>query len=91
MEFVVTQLILHPQQNEDAAGHADGQPCNIDRSKGLVPDYVSEGDLEIVSKHGCFFMTLVQTKKVPLLYDIKYQQVVDFILGRLFGNDTVAV
>jgi len=49
MEFVVTQLILHPQQNENAAGHANGQPCNIDCGKGLVPDYVSESDLEIVS------------------------------------------
>ena len=51
MEFVVTQLILHPQQNEHGAGHANGQPGNIDCGKGFVPSDVSEGDREIRFKH----------------------------------------
>ena len=49
MEFVVAELILNPQQNENAAGHADGQPGDIDRSKSLMPDDVPESDLEIIA------------------------------------------
>ena len=49
MIVIITQFILHPKQNENAAGHANGETSDIDGGKGLVPDDVSESDPEIVS------------------------------------------
>jgi hypothetical protein len=52
MEIVNAFFVLHPQKNEQAAGHSQGQPCNVDRSMDFMADDVSPGYFYVVFKHG---------------------------------------
>jgi hypothetical protein len=51
MELVHMLLVLHPKEDEQAAGHAQSQAGDIDTGERLVLDYTSPGGLEIVCKH----------------------------------------
>jgi hypothetical protein len=64
VESVVTQFILDPPQDENAASHADGQPGNIDCGEGLVADDVPYGDLEVVLKHGWLNLVFLARQEV---------------------------
>jgi hypothetical protein len=48
VEPVVAKLVLHPEQDKDAAGHANGQARDIDKCKSLVANNIPESDLEII-------------------------------------------
>jgi hypothetical protein len=51
VKTVITQLVLHPKQNQDAASQANGQTENINEGKGFVAKQVSESDLEVIAQH----------------------------------------
>jgi hypothetical protein len=53
MEAVKAQLVAHPQHNQDAAGHAQRQPENIDKREHLVPQQIPESYFEVILKHRC--------------------------------------
>jgi len=36
VEFIIAQLIEHKEQDQDAAGHPDGQTCHIDQAVANV-------------------------------------------------------
>jgi hypothetical protein len=42
---------VHPQKDEDAAGHADGQAQQIRGGESLVAEKVAPGYLKIVFEH----------------------------------------
>jgi hypothetical protein len=52
MEPVVTQLVLNPEHDQDAACNADGQSGHVDKGISFVSQKISKGDLKIVSEHG---------------------------------------
>jgi len=51
MEFIITQLIEHEEQNQDAAGHSDSQSCNIDEAVARVFLDIPKGNFQVVLKH----------------------------------------
>jgi hypothetical protein len=51
MELVVAQLIQYPDQNQQATGHSDRQPGNVDKGITLMSSHVSHCDLKVVSEH----------------------------------------
>jgi hypothetical protein len=52
VEFVIAQLILDPECDQDETGHPHSQSKNVDQCKNLVSDDVTECDLKIVADHG---------------------------------------
>ncbi len=48
MESIHTAFIAHPQQDEQAAGQAQGQPGDVDKRKDLALPEIAESDAEIV-------------------------------------------
>src|SRR5450631_1234449 len=48
MELIITQFIPDPEQDENAASHADGQSGNIDQGKGLMPDDIPDGNFQVI-------------------------------------------
>ncbi len=57
MKPVITQFMLHPEQDQDTGRHTDGETGNIDQGISLVTYDISESDLEIVSEHGRLVIT----------------------------------
>jgi hypothetical protein len=51
VKFFKTQFVLHKQQNQNAAGHSDSQPGNIDKGKSFMPLDVPECDFDIIFQH----------------------------------------
>lgn len=51
VERVVTQLVLHVEQDECTAGHANGQTRNVDDGIDLEARQVANGNGEIISEH----------------------------------------
>jgi hypothetical protein len=51
MEAVVADLVLHPEHDEQAAGHPDGQSDQVDGEEALVPPVVAERRFQVVSQH----------------------------------------
>jgi len=51
VEAIVALLILHPQQEHQAAGDPEGETGNVDDGNGLVFPDVSQGDNQSVSQH----------------------------------------
>ena len=49
---VVAEFILDVEEDEDAAGHADGQAGDVDEGIDFVAEEVAEGDGEVVFEHG---------------------------------------
>jgi len=68
MEFIIRQLVVYPQKDQDAAGHTDGEAEQIGRGEGLVPEQVSPGYLEIVLEHAGAFIPDCRSKTVPLSF-----------------------
>jgi len=65
MKTIIAQFVLHPQKDQYATGHADGQPCNIDGGKSLVTDDVPECNFKIVLYHSNRSgFAIVCTKKI---------------------------
>jgi hypothetical protein len=52
VELVKAQLVLHPEENEHAAGYADSKACNVDKRVTFVFFYDPERDFKIVFYHG---------------------------------------
>jgi len=51
VETVIAQLIAHPEQDEQGAGHSDGQARDIDDGESLVPLEVSHGENQATAPH----------------------------------------
>ena len=51
MMLVVGEFVLHVEQDQHAARHADGQPEDVDGRIALVPAQVSQGDGQVVPDH----------------------------------------
>ena len=51
VEAVVTQFGQDVEQDQDAAGHAQGQAENIDEGKGFLAFYGPVRDFEMVAEH----------------------------------------
>jgi len=52
MEFIIAQFVLNPDSDKKAAGHANGQPGDIDKRKAFVPFDVPQSDLQVIFEHG---------------------------------------
>jgi len=48
---VVAEFVMHKKHNDQAGGHADGEPGDIDGGKALIPPEIADSDLEIIFKH----------------------------------------
>jgi hypothetical protein len=44
VESVVTELFIHPQEDQNAAGDPDGKSCDVDEGIALVVLYGPQGD-----------------------------------------------
>jgi hypothetical protein len=42
---------VHILDNHYKSGHSDGQSQDIDYGRSVVPDQITEGNQEVVSKH----------------------------------------
>jgi hypothetical protein len=51
MEAVEGELIQDPEADEQAAGHSNGQPGDVDEGVALVAFDVADSDFKIVLKH----------------------------------------
>jgi hypothetical protein len=51
VEPVKAQLVLDKEHDHNAAGHADGEPEDVDKRIDLVPSQVSKSDYYIIFKH----------------------------------------
>jgi hypothetical protein len=54
VEAVEAQLVLDPEQDEQGAGHAQGQAGHVEKGIALVPPDGSEGDFKIALEHRSF-------------------------------------
>jgi hypothetical protein len=81
MVAVIGQLILHEKKDQDAAGHPDGQPADIDQGKGFVPQNIPHRDLKVVFKHSRLPQIQKRNlgKKVPSFFPKK--DVLNFLRG----------
>jgi len=52
MEFVKTQLIPNPKRDQNKASHPHRKSQDIDRSKQLAPEDISECDFDVILEHG---------------------------------------
>jgi hypothetical protein len=51
MKMVVRQLVVHPQKDQNATRHSNGQTQQITACKSLMPKEISPGYFKIVPKH----------------------------------------
>ncbi len=51
VEAVEAQLVLNPEEDEQGAGHAQGQAGDVDEGISFVFPKVAKGDLEVAFKH----------------------------------------
>ena len=51
MKGVVADFILNPQKDQNAAGHADGQPKNVDKRITQVIFQVPQSKFHVVFEH----------------------------------------
>jgi hypothetical protein len=56
--MVHATLVIDPQEDQEAAGHAEGEPEDIDEGEGFVIAERPPGDGKIVLEHGLWFLTL---------------------------------
>jgi hypothetical protein len=47
VESIIAQLILNPDEDENASGHSNCQASDVDERKTLVPFDLAEGDFNI--------------------------------------------
>ena len=59
MIAVVAELVLDIQEDQNAGGHADGEPGDVDERVGGMPSEVAYGYTEVVLEHLCFSSLLV--------------------------------
>jgi len=52
MVFIIRQLVMDPQTNEDGDGHAYGETADVDECGGPVAGEGTKGDGEIIFEHG---------------------------------------
>jgi hypothetical protein len=52
VEAVEAHLVRDIEQDQNAAGHADGKASDVDKGVSLVFLKVPEGDDQIISEHG---------------------------------------
>ena len=55
MKRVKTYLILHIEENDNAAGEPDREPHNVDRRITLLLEQVAQGNFQIVGEHRTLF------------------------------------
>ena len=55
MPGVEGHFVVHPEENEDGRGHADGEAEDIDEGEGLVAPEIAQGDEKVISEHGLHF------------------------------------
>jgi hypothetical protein len=51
VKVVVAQFVLHPEQDEDAGGHAHSEAQQVDEGKSLAFPQAPQGDDEVVVEH----------------------------------------
>jgi len=60
MIFIGGRFVLHPQNDQDAAGHTQSQSDNVDKRVSFVSLDVPESDPKVVFNHGnpslCIFI-----------------------------------
>jgi len=55
MEIVIGQVILYPQNYQQAASHSDSQTTHIEECKPFVSNYTAKRYFEIVPEHSLSF------------------------------------
>ena len=55
---VVAELILDVQEDQDAGGHADCEPGDIDERVGGMPAEIAQGHAEVIPEHLCLFRSV---------------------------------
>jgi hypothetical protein len=51
IEFVIAQFVENEEQDEDTAGHTDGQAGHVNKAVTSMFDYIPESYFKIVLKH----------------------------------------
>src|SRR3569833_1490199 len=59
MKVVDTLFIHYPEENEETAGHAQGQAKDIDGGVSFVTDKITPGDSEIAFQHRKVFVLIL--------------------------------
>jgi hypothetical protein len=62
VEPVIGQFVMHPQKDEDAAGHPDGKAQQVAGGKTFVTEKVPPGYLKIILKHAALFRNFLLMK-----------------------------
>ena len=55
MPGIEGHFVVHPEEDEDGCGHADGEAKDVDECEGLVTREIAKGDEEVISEHGVGF------------------------------------
>jgi len=56
--LVEGDFVVDPKADEDGHGHSDGEAADVDGGGKPVPEQVTQGDPEIILKHGDGFAVL---------------------------------
>jgi len=56
MAGVEGHFVVHPEEDQDGRGHADGEAGDVDEGEGLVAPEIAQGDEEVISEHGVGFL-----------------------------------
>jgi hypothetical protein len=51
MEPVAAFLLTDKHDDQQADGHAEGEPCDLDNRKALIPQQHSNRNFEVVADH----------------------------------------
>jgi hypothetical protein len=50
--LIVTQFVVHVEQNQNAARHAHGEAENVDQRIAFVLQQIAQRDFEVIFEHG---------------------------------------
>jgi hypothetical protein len=51
MEFLIAQLMLYPEQNQDSTGHPNTKASDIDDGRDLIPEQMPECQFDGIFQH----------------------------------------
>jgi hypothetical protein len=51
-EIILATFVADPEEDQEAAGHAEGEPEDIDKGEGFVVAKGSPGDGKVTFEHG---------------------------------------
>ena len=56
MPGIEGHFVVHPEEDEDGRGHANGEAEDVDEGGGLIAPETAQGDEEVISEHAVGFL-----------------------------------